>query len=492
MTTITVSLSRAAYDTMQAARLKNGIAGASEIVDVFFSASHAFSSAFPSYETASYAGSTLRLNHAGGAYSTYQGVVDRTPNQSTGYGTATSLERYAPDAFRLTSGGSMTVNYASGQFGTNFTSGGGTLTAAAIQTLIPTYSSSYDQIYGNVKIGLQGNISFGTTGLFSGTIHTITQKADKYISTGTINGDFKVSGDAVSIGLNLATTSLSGTLTTALQRYHDGSVWDVTDAAIAVSSNTVIDHTLLANASNFGMDDMISISLPTTIASKWHIAAGAGDDTVTISGGGSLLTVDAGSGNDKIVVKDWMHIVDGGAGHDTVAFDGMLSSSVTVSKIGADFVVRSNGTLSTNQLANVERLSFADGNIALDVSGTAGQAYRIYQAAFGRVPDKSGVGFWLQQMDKGLSLTAVAQAFVTSTEFTQLYGANASNKDIVGKFYMNVLRRPGEQAGIDFWTGVLDSKQSTLADVLAGFSESAENQTLVSAVIGNGFAYTPY
>ena len=35
-------------------------------------------------------------------------------------------------------------------------------------------------------------------------------------------------------------------------------------------------------------------------------------------------------------------------------------------------------------VSNVERLRFSDGNVALDTDGTAGQAYRLYRAAFAR------------------------------------------------------------------------------------------------------------
>jgi hypothetical protein len=33
--------------------------------------------------------------------------------------------------------------------------------------------------------------------------------------------------------------------------------------------------------------------------------------------------------------------------------------------------------------------------VALDVDGAAGQAYRLYQAAFDRAPDKNGLGYWI-------------------------------------------------------------------------------------------------
>jgi hypothetical protein len=95
-------------------------------------------------------------------------------------------------------------------------------------------------------------------------------------------------------------------------------------------------------------------------------------------------------------------------------------------------------------------------------------------------------------MDHGASLKSVAEQFVTSNEFVSVYGATPSNHDIVAKFYEHVLNRQGEAAGIDFWTKVLDTHAATVAEVLMGFSEGAENTTALAAIIGNGIPYTPY
>jgi hypothetical protein len=145
-------------------------------------------------------------------------------------------------------------------------------------------------------------------------------------------------------------------------------------------------------------------------------------------------------------------------------------------------------------LSNEQRLKFTDTSIALDTGAgeTAGQAYRVYQAAFNRTPDAGGLGYWINSMDNGTSLNAVAAGFVASAEFKAVYGENPTNSQIVAKLYDNVLHRPGETAGVNFWVGELDSHRRTVADVLAGFSESPENQAGLIGVIGNGFTYTPY
>ena len=54
------------------------------------------------------------------------------------------------------------------------------------------------------------------------------------------------------------------------------------------------------------------------------------------------------------------------------------------------------------------------------------------------------------------------------------------------QYYENVLHRSTDQAGLDFWTGALDSHAATSAQVLAAISESRENIDGTAALIGNG------
>ena len=147
----------------------------------------------------------------------------------------------------------------------------------------------------------------------------------------------------------------------------------------------------------------------------------------------------------------------------------------------------------TVTLSNVERFSFSDTVIALDVDGTAGQAYRIYRAAFDRDPmidDTAGLGYWIAQMDAGMSMTEVAARFIDSTEFRSLYGATPTNGEFLTKVYNNVLDRDPDSDGYAWWTDQLaNNPEKTWQKVLADFSESAENQANVAGLIGNGITY---
>lgn len=168
----------------------------------------------------------------------------------------------------------------------------------------------------------------------------------------------------------------------------------------------------------------------------------------------------------------------------------------------ADYTIArtANGVTVTDQvgsggaltLTNPTRLLFSDVGIAFDIEGTPGQAYRIYQAAFNRTPDPQGLGYWIDQMDKGIELGSVAAGFVASQEFSALYGINPSNAEMISKFYQNVLHRAPDQAGYDYWLDLLNRKLVSPSSALMAFGESAENKSAVASAIAAGISYTIY
>lgn len=245
--------------------------------------------------------------------------------------------------------------------------------------------------------------------------------------------------------------------------------WTVTPDALADGS-----YRVLARAS----DAAGNVSLPSGDAALFRVAS-----PLNSSGSARADTFVSLPGNNHI---------DGGDGVDTVVYASPRANFEIVAGPDGVIVTDGAGTAGTDVLAHVERLTFSDSAVALDIVGNAGAAYRIYQAAFDRAPDAAGLGYWIAALDHGLALKEVANNFMSSDEFRQLYGASPGNGDLVNHIYENVLHRLPDAAGYAYWLKILDSKLSTPAEVLAGFSESAENQAALIAVIGNGFAYTPF
>lgn len=197
-------------------------------------------------------------------------------------------------------------------------------------------------------------------------------------------------------------------------------------------------------------------------------------------------------GNDTIQASLGRDYIDGGEGLDWLRYDSHSESFAITLRSSSHGSVdhRTAPALHTDTLISIERLIFTDKNIALDIDGIAGQAYRIYQAAFDRAPDPTGLGYWIEVMDNGASLTGVAGGFIGSNEFQSRYG-DASDVDFIKLLYENVLDRQPDAAGYVFWQEAM-GRGLTREGLLAEFSESSENKNNVAEFVANGIEYMPF
>ncbi len=202
-------------------------------------------------------------------------------------------------------------------------------------------------------------------------------------------------------------------------------------------------------------------------------------------GNNSNDAIAGSTGNDFIYGSFGNDSIDGKAGFDQVIYSSGKRADYVVSGSAASVTVSKTALGGTDALLNVERIQFSDAIIAFDATGDLGQAYRLYQAAFNRTPDQSGLTFWVRYLDNGGNLTQAAVDFTQSVEFKSIYGQSPTSRQIVEAFYRNVLGRDGEASGVDFWTASM-AAGSTTGQILAGFSESQENVGRLAGVIANG------
>jgi hypothetical protein len=182
--------------------------------------------------------------------------------------------------------------------------------------------------------------------------------------------------------------------------------------------------------------------------------------------------------------------IDLGDGVDKIKYSGS-KTDYALSLSGLAFQVLAKDSTVSDLLLNVERLDFADANIAIDTDGVAGEAYRIYKAAFDRAPDLPGLGYWINDMDKGASLETVASGFIASDEFLSRYGSKSSNVEFIRLLYENVLDRQPDSAGYEYWQRDM-ANGMTREKMLINFSESNENKQNVAGLIESGIEYTPF
>ncbi|MDD2914925.1 MAG: DUF4214 domain-containing protein [Gallionella sp.] len=209
------------------------------------------------------------------------------------------------------------------------------------------------------------------------------------------------------------------------------------------------------------------------------------DQTVAVSALALATSATGSTGNDTLLGSG-NTIIDAGIGLDAVSYSGSRAS-FSIAQSGSNFIVSDiAGAQGTDVLTNVERLVFTDGKVALDIEGAAGQAYRLYQAAFNRTPDVAGLTGWVNNMDSGMTLTQAAGHFTQSAEFLIRYGTNPTDSVFVTGLYDNVLHRVPDPGGFTNWMNQLTAQVMTRAEVLVGFSESVENHVNVVGVIQNG------
>ncbi len=123
----------------------------------------------------------------------------------------------------------------------------------------------------------------------------------------------------------------------------------------------------------------------------------------------------------------------------------------------------------------------------MDTADPTARVARLYEAALDRLPDQGGLNHWIGAVQGGQPLSSLASGFLSSPEFQARFGdATADTGASVDRLYQNVLGRAGETEGRAFWVSALDRGAGTRADVLAAFSESAENQPGTAALVQAG------
>src|SRR5262249_439864 len=124
-------------------------------------------------------------------------------------------------------------------------------------------------------------------------------------------------------------------------------------------------------------------------------------------------------------------------------------------------------------LATADGIHAFDGAVSQDIENIG----LLYQAGLGRQIDAPGLAYWSEEMQAGKTLAAMAPDILASGEFTARFGDAAARPDgdYVEVLYKNVLERPGEAAGIAYWSDAL-AKGESRADVLLAFAVSDENR----------------
>lgn len=110
----------------------------------------------------------------------------------------------------------------------------------------------------------------------------------------------------------------------------------------------------------------------------------------------------------------------------------------------------------------------------------------LYEAALDREPDNPGLNYFVGNTREGQTLQEIANSFYLAEEFRNQF-TSFDDDAYINQLYLNVLERPADQPGFDYWGEQLDNGL-THADILVSFAESAENYSNAAPWL-NGLNY---
>ncbi|MBL8582117.1 MAG: DUF4214 domain-containing protein [Rhizobiaceae bacterium] len=267
----------------------------------------------------------------------------------------------------------------------------------------------------------------------------------------------------------------------------------------ADGSDTVDFSEVAVAASTPGVTVSLAISGPQEVRSGHtvslnsieNLAGSIGNDVLT--GDDGMNTLSGGEGDDTLAGGGGEDTLYGGIRYDTAVFDGDRADFTVVKGEQSYRVTEIADTTNADTLHQIERLQFDDGKLLLEPLGeNLSFAYRIYAAAYGRTPDEAGLRFWTDVLDQRGEgppevddKEFVASFFLTADEFVSKYGADPTNEEYINKLYQNVLHRDADQDGYDFWLGKIESGEGK-DDMLIYFTDSGENLQNTAPDLDNG------
>ena len=248
-----------------------------------------------------------------------------------------------------------------------------------------------------------------------------------------------------------------------------------------------------------------------------YVIGNDGDDRIEGLGGPDALV--GGRGNDVLIGGNWTDALTGGPGSDmlfgatigqtntvidTAIFDGNSREYTIEGGRAYATVTHADGT--RDKLFDIDVVRFDDGFVelgegnALDGAGDIEDftipeiVALLYAAALDRSNtdddpnnnlDRGGLNFYIDAMEDGFGVVALAGNLMTSPEFTENFGDvdTLSNEEFVDRVYQNVLDRVPEQRGRDFYIAELSERGQTKAQVLADIAISPENASEAQATL---------
>ena len=270
---------------------------------------------------------------------------------------------------------------------------------------------------------------------------------------------------------------------------------------------TATNHDLTTDTiSGIAILDLNGQSATMTMAQYQSFSSLLNGTTVILSDTGNAVTVSIGTVSGPVVTNTTSNQVTlvAPTANSTVTGGGkdiLNLAQNPIANVSSAYTMTSSpdGSISlaaggsSDHVSGVIQIQFSDKTISIANSDNANVA-RLYQAAFGRAPDASGLAAWetvysavsgaakaagtttALAMTPVAGLSNIASGFTNSAEFQAKYGT-LNNDDFLTQIYNNVLGRVADTGGYNAWLNAMNTGGYTKEMVLVGFAESTENIT---------------
>lgn len=101
---------------------------------------------------------------------------------------------------------------------------------------------------------------------------------------------------------------------------------------------------------------------------------------------------------------------------------------------------------------------------------------QLYVAYYGRPAESDGLQYWADRADEE-GQGSIINAFGESQEFQDSYG-DLSNEELVNNLYQQLFGRDADDAGLEYYTGVLESGDKSLSEIALTISNAAQGSDM--------------
>lgn len=337
--------------------------------------------------------------------------------------------------------------------------------------------------------------------LFNSAVVTGNSLVISYTEATTLDSTHIPATSTYEVKVGGVTTAVTNVVVDALAKTATLTLSSAATAGQAVTvaytdPTTGDDSNALQNAAGTDASSFLATTVTNnTVAPPVVVPPASGGITVTAPAGGGTLqgtaqgdTFNGSAFKDVIFTAGGADSVDAGGGIDTVVMAGARDQYSIALQADGSYVVRSlvdTGTVAT--LTNVERLSFDNQLIALDSTTATGRMAELYTLALGRNPEESGLDFYINANNQGITTEQLVLSFVSSPEFVALHGSQ-DDGTFLTQLYQAAFDRAPDADGLAFYMQHLAQNPGAAgqASVIANFIDSSELAIKLAGLVNQG------